>query len=228
MDFTQHTPTAQLTVAERTRAGYYGAIKAWATAQADIAQYYSVSADDTAFALTFTPLADNLTNFPAKITVDANAVKFDCIYSGTSAAASSFNHGNYAKDAVFYIYNDARNFMLTSDMSALVANISGKTFDGNTDARALIMAFTNNAYICTGGSAYTSSHSASNGNINRNCGGVSATYLLSRLAVPKTDMIADKVYTLDGGIDLPPAGVFTIAGKQFFRLFNNCVFKMED
>ncbi len=112
-------------------------------------------------------------------------------------------------------------------MSKSIAIITGKTFDGNADTKALIAALASVTYIFTGGSSHSFQFTSSGG-INRNCAGVSATYLLSRLAVPNVDMIADKVYTLDGGIGLPPAGVFTIAGKQFYRLFNNCVFKMED
>lgn len=49
MAFTAYTPTAQLTAAERTQAEYYNAIKAWATAQADILQSYSCHAHFRAF-----------------------------------------------------------------------------------------------------------------------------------------------------------------------------------
>jgi len=72
--FTAYTPTAQLTAAERTQAGYYGAIKAWAMAQADIAQYYSVSADDTTYTLTLTPIATNLANFPTSVSINSSYV----------------------------------------------------------------------------------------------------------------------------------------------------------
>lgn len=227
MAFTAYTPTAQLTAAERTQVEYYNAIKAWATAQADILQYYSVSADDTTYTLTLTPLAANLTQFAAKIGVNASNVSLSNIHSATSANSATFIHGGFAKDVDFYICNDNNNFVITMDMSALIANISGKTFDGSTDTRAIITALSTSTYICNSGSTYAATYGNTQ-SINRNCGGVSATYLLSRLAVPNVDMIADKVYTLDGGIGLPPAGVFTIAGKQFYRLFNNCVFKMED
>lgn len=229
MAFTAYTPTAQLTAAERTQAGYYNATKAWATAQADILQYYSVSADDTAFTLTFTPLAANLANFPMVISINGSYVYFENIYTGTSKVTSTFTHNNFTKDLVFRIHNDGQNFIISpDDMSKSIAIITGKTFDGNADTKALIAALASVTYIFTGGSSHSFQFTSSGGGINRNCADVSATYLLSRLAVPNVDMIADKVYTLDGGIGLPPAGVFTIAGKQFYRLFNNCVFKMED
>lgn len=228
MDFTTYTPTAGLTTAERTRAGYYGAIKAWAAAQEDILQYYTVTADDANYKLTFTPTAANLVNYPLYIEISSSSVYIKAVYSGTNEKSASYSHNEFKKDMSFKIYNNGGNLIFTCGSEFVAALVTGKSFGGGTAPYTMLTKCGAASYGSTPNSIATSGSAARelSNNINRNCDGISETYLVSRLAIPATDIITDKVYTLEGGMSLP-SGIFKIGGKRYFTVFLNVIFEME-
>lgn len=225
MGFAKHTPTAGIT--ERTLSTYYGAVKSWASTQADILQYFNVTADDSSYTLTLTPKDADVSYFITTITVNTSAVNIDTRYTALSLNnIVRLQHNNYYADVDFYIYNGGNDFVMTfGDRTKCVANIGGKSIDSGAAMRAIVSRGTYLA-ICTSGSTYAWYTNSTSTYINRNCSGKSDGYYLSRLMIPNTGIITDGAYTCDGGAAVQP-NMFKLGGVGYYTLAANVVLKIS-
>ena len=214
-------PTAGMPADQRIEAGYYAVIKAWVQEHIDIFEKrFAVAYDDTTHKITFTPIAENISNRPLTLDVSGTSLYLEYPYSGTSTY-STYTDLRY--DPPIHLY-DSDDFFIGIDGSKFFYGIfGGKRFDDSTDISVLfaMSSSTIHIYHILGSS---DDHSISSA--YRREAKLTDTYVIQRLIIEDSSIIMNNVFYLDSGMSLPPANDFKIGDTKYCRLNYNIVTKL--
>lgn len=214
-------PTVGMPADQRNEAGYYAAIKAWAQEHIDIFEKrFSVAYDDTEHEITFTPIAENISNRPLTLEVSGTSLYLKYPYSGTS---TTYTSADLAYDPPIHLY-DSDDFFIGIDGTKLYYGIfGGERFDDSTDISVLFAMYSGSIYIYY---KLASGYDHPISSAYRRSASFTDIYVIQRLIIEKSSIIMNNVFYLDSGMSLPPANDFKIGDTKYCKFNYNIVTKL--
>ena len=214
-------PTVGMPADQRNEAGYYAVIKAWVQEHLAIFEKrFTVAYNDTEHEITFTPIAENISNRPLTFDITGSSLYLEYPYSGTSTY-NVYIELNY--DSPIHLYDSDDFFIGIGGSKFFYGIFGGKRFDDSTDISVLFAMYSSTIHIYhILGSSYDRAISSA----YRREAKLTDTYVIQRLIIEDSSIIMNNVLYLDSGMSLPPANDFKIGDTKYCRLNYNIVTKL--
>lgn len=218
-------PTVGMPADQRNEAGYYAVIKAWVQEHIDIFEKrFTVAYDDTEHEITFTPIAENISNRPLIFEISSDNLYLRFPYA-SSSSSTAYTVADLVNDPPIHIYDDNDFFIGAGGLKLFYGLFWGKKFDDNTDVVVLLGLYGSGNYIYI---YYKTGTSADweIGTTHRREAALTDTYIVQRLIIKNASIIMNNVFYLDSGMSLPPANDFKIGDTKYNKISYNIVTKL--
>jgi len=213
-------PTETLTT--RDRASYAGALGGFFTSDEALSDWFDAAYDAPSYTVTLSP--KGLSGLAFTLTVTASSqLTFDVTgVSNANAKPAPYNHGSYSNNPAVTVVSGAHGLAVLFAGALWVCAASAESVNTGENGELAVFGGTNTYFQSP---AVSHNYTASAG-YRASSRGAGSVFVLSRLMMPGSDLIAEGIYTADAGMTAPPIGSMTIAGKEFYCVHSNVLLEL--